>query len=61
MKKEDEELFKAPRWTIYQPVEVLNIEVKPTKEDEKEIKEFREFIDKMIEEEEAAKNAKKKN
>ena len=28
-----EKLFKDPRWTTYQPVQVLNIEVQPTEDD----------------------------
>lgn len=44
-----EELFKDPRWNKYQPVEVLKTKVKPTKEDEKKVEDFRNFIDKKEE------------
>ena len=46
-----EKLFKDPRWTIYQPVQVLNIEVQPTEDDKKKVEEFRRFIDETIENE----------
>lgn len=45
MKKNDK-LFKAPRWTIYQPVQILNIKVQSTEDDKKKVKDFREFINK---------------
>jgi len=50
-----EKLFNDPRWKEYQPVEVLKTKVKPTKEDEKKVEDFRKFIDKKEE------DAKKEN
>lgn len=46
-----EKLFKEPRWTTYQPVQVLNVKVQPTEDDKQKIEEFRKFIDKKIENE----------
>lgn len=46
-----EKLFKDPRWTTYQPVQALNIEVQPTEDDKKKVEEFRKFIDETIENE----------
>lgn len=48
MKKEKQELFKEKRWTEYQGVKILNINVKRTEEDNKNAKEFRKFIDKKL-------------
>lgn len=58
MEKKDE-LFKEPRWNEYQSVKVLNVKVKPTKEDEKNADEFVEFIKKKIEEENKTKKENK--
>ena len=46
-----DKLFKDPRWTTYQSVQVLNVMVKPTEEDKKQVEDFRKFVDKTIENE----------
>lgn len=46
-----EKLFKDLRWTTYQPVQVLDIEVQPTEDDKRKVEEFRRFIDETIENE----------
>lgn len=47
-----EELFKAPRWNTYQPVEILKTKVQPTEDDKKKNEEFRKFIDEKVKKEE---------
>lgn len=50
-----EKPFKSDKWLYYQDVKVLKTKVKPTKEDEKKIEDFRKFINKKEE------DAKKEN
>ena len=53
--KKDIELFKSPRWNVYQPVEVLKTKVKPTDDDKKKVEDFRNFINKKVEKKEDTK------
>lgn len=55
MEEKKEKPFSAPRWNEYQSVKPLKIYVKPTEETKKKVEDFRQFINKKIEQEEDTK------
>ena len=55
MEEKKEKPFSALRWNEYQSVKPLKIYVKPTEETKKKVEDFRQFINKKIEQEEDTK------